>query len=124
MGFVTTQGTDHAKISHPDSPTLEVTVFIQDDGCPVIEIDTTEETGEIRVYVNDGQIFAADPEYSGPRFTLRQDQIHRQIVGIWDNLAGTWYQGAGHEVPYYAGVPMWGNLHDAQIVLDKLNRKA
>lgn len=32
------------------------------DGQPVIEIDTSEHTGEIRVYMNDGQIFGREPE--------------------------------------------------------------
>lgn len=32
------------------------------DGQPVIEIDTSEHTGEVRVFVNDGQIFGRDPE--------------------------------------------------------------
>jgi hypothetical protein len=32
------------------------------DGQPVIEIDTTPGLGEVRVYINDGQVYAADPE--------------------------------------------------------------
>ena len=42
---------------------FEVTAYISpNDGQPVIEIDTTPELGEVRVYVNDGQVYAADPE--------------------------------------------------------------
>lgn len=32
------------------------------DGAPVVEVDTEEDLGEIRVYLNDGQIFAGNPE--------------------------------------------------------------
>jgi hypothetical protein len=33
-----------------------------EDSAFVVEIDTEVHTGEVRVYVNDGQVFAADPE--------------------------------------------------------------
>ena len=35
------------------------------DAAFVIEVDTQEGTGEVRVYVNEGQVFAGDPEVDG-----------------------------------------------------------
>ena len=44
----------------------EVTVYLSpNDGQLVVEIDTQPGIGEVRVYVNDGQVYAADPE-EGP----------------------------------------------------------
>ena len=62
-GFITGLAPESATISHPEGPTFKVTAYLSpNDGCPVIEIDTVEGTDEIRVYVNDGQIFAGNPE--------------------------------------------------------------
>lgn len=50
---------------------FDVTAYLSPkDGCPVIEIDTQRNVGEIRVYINDGRIWKGDPE-KGPSSTLR-----------------------------------------------------
>jgi hypothetical protein len=36
--------------------------YSPNDAAPVIEVHTTEDLGEVRVYVNDAQVFAGDPE--------------------------------------------------------------
>lgn len=108
-----------------ESGMFSVTVYLSpNDAAPVIEIDTIEGLGEIRVYVNDGQVFAGDPEGEpDPRFTLKRDAVHRNWLGIWDNFEGTWYIAEGDDLgdATAAGVPMWRHEKDAQITLDRLN---
>ena len=41
---------------------VTVYVFTGDDGVPVIQVDTLEDTGRVRVNVNDAPVFDADPE--------------------------------------------------------------
>lgn len=51
------------KIGKVTFESVELTIYRSpEDAAFVVEIDTQTDTGEIRVYVNDGQIFAADPE--------------------------------------------------------------
>lgn len=46
-----------------DTKGIQVQMYLSlEDGQPVIEIDTSEYTGEIRVYVNDGKIYGRDPD--------------------------------------------------------------
>lgn len=43
--------------------TITVGVWVSDvDGVPVVQIDTTDNSGRIRVNVNEGPVFDADPE--------------------------------------------------------------
>ena len=45
---------------------VEVTIYRSPgDSAIVVEIDTQPGTGPIRVYVNEGRVFAADPEVDG-----------------------------------------------------------
>lgn len=53
-----------------DSSLTEVSVFRGNDGALVVQIDTNDDTGRIRVNVNDGAVFDGDCE-SGERFDLR-----------------------------------------------------
>ena len=42
-----------------------VTIYVwrsEHDGAVVVQIDTHPHTGRVRVYVNDGAVFDADPE--------------------------------------------------------------
>jgi hypothetical protein len=48
------------------SPAVRVTVYDGDDGVPVVQLDTTPSAGRVRVNVNDGTVFDADPEGSNP----------------------------------------------------------
>ena len=42
---------------------VEVAIYRSpDDGAFVVEVDTQEATGDVRVYLNDGQLYAGDPE--------------------------------------------------------------
>lgn len=41
---------------------MVVTRFIGTDGVPVVQIDTQEGDGRIRINVNDGVVFDADPD--------------------------------------------------------------
>lgn len=54
-----------------DAP-IEVTVYRSGiDAALVVEIDTTDETGNLRVNLNDGPIWEGDPESTtGPRELL------------------------------------------------------
>ena len=42
------------EFSNPDVPGLSVSIFIGEDGASVVQIETQEGIGRIRVNVNDG----------------------------------------------------------------------
>jgi len=49
-------------------PDFEITTFRSDiDGAAVVEVGTVDVHGRVRVYVNDGTVYDADPEVAAPR---------------------------------------------------------
>jgi hypothetical protein len=44
-----------------DGAGFHVHVFTGDDGVPVVQIDTNEDTGRIRVNINDAPVWDGDP---------------------------------------------------------------
>lgn len=51
----------------PAPPPVEVDTGISDiDGTHIVQIDTADNTGRIRVFINDGTIYDGDPETDRP----------------------------------------------------------
>jgi hypothetical protein len=60
---------------------IDVSTFAGDDGATVVQIDTAENTGRVRVYVNDGTVFDADPETGLNGVLLTRDQLESWADG-------------------------------------------
>ena len=60
---------------------IDVSTFAGDDGATVVQIDTAENTGRVRVNVNDGTVFDADPEISRNGVLLTRDQLESWADG-------------------------------------------
>jgi hypothetical protein len=57
---------------YPSNGEPHISTWIGDDGAHVVQVDTVEDTGHVRVNVNDGTVFDADPEID-PGVGLRPD---------------------------------------------------
>ena len=49
-----------------DNRWLRVYAYIGHDGVPVVQIDTTEALGQLRININDDPVWDADPETGQP----------------------------------------------------------
>jgi hypothetical protein len=56
--------------SDSEGSLAELSVFRGDDGAFVVQVDTFDDTGRVRVNVNDGAVFDGDC-HTGERFELR-----------------------------------------------------
>ncbi len=66
---------------------IEVSVYRSKiDGALVVEIDTTDETGDLRINLNDGQIWTGDPESttSGLALLKRIEELVPNALGYTD----------------------------------------
>ena len=73
--------------------TYEVTRFIGGDDVPVIQIDTTDDTGRIRINLNEGVVWDGNPE---------RDRGIADIIEGWRQTADARDDDRGEEFDVYS----------------------
>jgi len=70
--------------------TLTVSAFVGQDGATVVQIDTDEAAGHIRINLNDGPpVFDGDPDTDEPPVGKLRQELS-QLTQPWSQVAARW----------------------------------